>query len=86
MPRPMLSFSEGRKLEKMKISNSTIQGKQSVGGIIGSSGSYAASNMIVEKCEITGEIAVGGYAGSAGHGETKEDIYIINSNIRGIKL
>ena len=83
--RPM-SFSEGRKLEKMKISNSTIQGKQSVGGIIGSSGSYAASNMIVEKCEITGEIAVGGYAGSAGHGETKEDIYIINSNIRGIKL
>ena len=82
--RPM-SFSEGRKLEKMKISNSTIQGKQSVGGIIGSSGSYAASNMIVEKCEITGEIAVGGYAGSAEHGETKEDIYIINSNIRGIK-
>jgi len=79
-----VNLSAGRLLKNIKITDSTVNGKTHVGGILGNIASYAAKNMTVDNCEITGEKNVGGYAGTGDHGETKTNIYVKNSTIKGI--
>lgn len=70
------------KLESVKISNSEIEGKNSVGGIIG--WGYVTKTAYIDKCKVKGNSYVGGAIGESTYfGVGIYDINVSNSNIIG---
>jgi len=73
---------ENQGLKNIEITNSSIIGNKSVGGVSGSGVGYG-NNIYVNKCDITGISNVGGLVGSLSWGVIQKGAKVENSNIKG---